>query len=56
MKPEAATKSQLAKRYKVHYNTFIKWIKAIPDLKLNPGQRVLTPKQVGIIYSHLGEP
>lgn len=56
MKPQAATKSQLAKQYKVHYNTFIKWIKTIPELKLSPGQRVLTPKQVEIIYFHLGEP
>ncbi|HEX7413063.1 MAG TPA: DUF4248 domain-containing protein [Bacteroidia bacterium] len=56
MKAAAKSKGQLAKDYKVHYNTFLKWIKKIPELKLTPLQRVLTPKQVEIIYNHLGEP
>jgi hypothetical protein len=56
MKAEAATKTQLAKQYKVHYNTFIKWLQLIPDFKVNPNQRTLTPKQVETIYNHLGEP
>ncbi|MEO6731920.1 MAG: DUF4248 domain-containing protein [Ferruginibacter sp.] len=56
MKAQTATKTQLAKHYKVHYNTFIKWLKMIPELELNPTQRILTPKQVQIIYNHLGEP
>jgi predicted transcriptional regulator len=56
MKAETATKTQLAKQYKVNYNTFIKWLKMIPELGLTPNQRVLTPKQVQAIYNHLGEP
>ena len=56
MKAETSTKTQLARQYKVHYGTFIKWLKMIPDLKLAKGQRLLTPKQVELIYKHLGEP
>jgi hypothetical protein len=56
MKAAASTKTELARKYKVHYNTFTKWLKLIPDLKLNPRQRILTPKQVSMIYDHLGEP
>lgn len=56
MKASAATKTQLAQQYKVNYNTFIKWIKMIPELGLTQKQRILTPKQVQTIYYHLGEP
>lgn len=56
MKAQSSTKTQLAQQYKVHYNTFIKWLKLIPDLGLTDKQRILTPKQVQIIYNHLGEP
>ncbi len=56
MKAETSTKTQLAKQYKVNYNTFIKWLKLIPELGLTPKQRILTPKQVQLIYNHLGEP
>lgn len=56
MKANTATKTQLAAQYKVHYNTFLKWLKMIPELNLDSKQRILTPKQVQIIYNHLGEP
>ncbi|MEJ7821513.1 MAG: DUF4248 domain-containing protein [Chitinophagaceae bacterium] len=56
MKAETSTKTQLAKQYKVHYSTFIKWLQLIPDLNLSTKQRSLTPKQVQLIYNHLGEP
>lgn len=56
MKIEAITKTKLSKKYKVAYNTFIKWIKKIPGLNLDPKQRVLTPKQVQQIIEHCGEP
>ena len=56
MKPETATKTQLAKQYKVNYSTFSKWLKMIPELQLDAKLRILTPKQVQIIYNHLGEP
>jgi transposase len=53
---KAYSKTELARLYQVHYDTFIKWIKAIPELKLNSKQRILTPKQVETIFKHLGEP
>ena len=56
MKAETASKTQLAIKYKVSYNTFIKWLRMIPELELNPKKRLLTPKQVQIVYNHLGEP
>ncbi len=56
MKPKASTKTELAKMYKVHYDTFAKWLKSVPELNLLPTQRVLTPKQVKKIFDHLGEP
>ncbi len=51
-----ATRNQLAKRYGVSPETFKKWLIKIPDLSLDIRDRVLTPKQVGIIIEHLGEP
>ncbi len=56
MKPTAQNKTQLAAQYNVHYSTFSKWLKIIPGLRLTSKQRLLTPKQVGLIYQHLGEP
>lgn len=53
---KSATRSQLAIRYGVCADTFKKWITMIPTLDIRPNQRVLTPKQVTIIYQHLGEP
>lgn len=52
----AATRSQLARQYNVHYKTFANWLKMIPDLKINPRQKVLTPNQVAKIYEYLGAP
>lgn len=51
-----STRNQLAKLYGVSPETFKKWLVKIPDLSLDTGYRVLTPKQVGIIIKHLGEP
>jgi hypothetical protein len=50
------SKSQLAKKYGVNYNTFKKWLMAIPEIKIVPTKRLLTPKDVEIIYKHLGLP
>lgn len=49
-------KTQLAKMYKVSYPTFKTWLKLVPDLGLQPTQRILTPKQVEKIFKHHGEP
>ena len=51
-----STKKELAALYGVHYNTFIKWLKQIPELSLNSKRRILTPKQIEIIYEELGHP
>ena len=51
---KALTKKQLAIDYGVSYTTFLKWIKNIPELQLDPKQRLLTPKQIDIIYETLG--
>jgi len=50
------TKLGMAKKYGVAYNTFNKWINRIPDIGLTPKQRILTPKQIEIIYRELGCP
>ena len=51
---QSLTKKQLSIIYGVSYSTFLKWIKNIPELKLDPKQRLLTPKQIDIIYESLG--
>ena len=51
-----ATKTQLALQYGVSYNTFLKWLKEVPDLKLKPKQRILTPLQISKVFKHLGDP
>jgi hypothetical protein len=49
------TKKKLAIMYGVSYNTFMKWLSAIPELNL-PKYVSLTPKQVKSIMEFLGEP
>ena len=53
---KTASKSELARLYKVHLNTFSKWLKSVPGLDLKRYQRILTPKQVQLVFEHLGEP
>ncbi len=55
-KVTTSNKTELAKRYSVSYSTFIKLLKEVPGLNLHPKLRTLTPKQVALIYDHLGEP
>lgn len=50
------TKKELSKKYLVSYSTFIKWLQSIPELNLSVNQRILTPKQINIIYENIGEP
>jgi len=50
------SKSQLAKKYGVSYNTFKKWLIAIPEITITASKRLLTPKEVEIIYKYLGIP
>jgi len=50
------SKIQLARKYGVSYNTFKKWLMAIPEIKIDSTKRLLTPKDVEIIYKYLGKP
>lgn len=52
------TKKELAVIYQVSYGTFLRWLKQIPELSENniSKRRLLTPKDIKIIYSELGEP
>lgn len=53
---ESQSKSQLSRRFKVSLPTFNSWLELIPDLNLVKNKRILTPKQVEMVFSHLGEP
>lgn len=56
MKIKSSTRTQLAASYNVSLATLNKWLKKIEGLKIEPNTRILTPKQVEIIFLHLGEP
>lgn len=47
---------QLANLYGVHPATLTQWIKKIAGLKERKRNKVYTPKDQQIIYSHLGNP
>ena len=53
---KALTRTELADMYGITYPTLVKWIKDIPGLGLDPRKRILTPKQVGLVIEHLGNP
>jgi hypothetical protein len=50
------TRTQLAQQYQVCLPTFNRMLAKIPNFILDKKSRLLTPKQIGIIYQHLGEP
>ncbi len=50
------TLTTLAHAYNVHINTLKKWIDNYPEIELNPNCRVLTPKQVEVIFDKTGKP
>ena len=53
---ERITKKVLAEQYSVSVKTINNWLKPIKGLELKTNVRILTPKQVELIYKHLGEP
>ena len=55
-KISSITKSALAVKYNIHVNTLREWLKGVPNLEMKPFQKVLNPKQLELIYEHLGEP
>lgn len=50
------TRRQLAREYGVSYDTLNKWLAKVPGLTLEKYQCLLSPKQLELIYNHLGEP
>lgn len=50
------TRTQIAQKYQVCLPTLNKMLSQIPDFVLDKSSRILTPKQVTIIFEHLGEP
>jgi hypothetical protein len=56
MASKIITKKELSIKYGVSYNTFMKWIKNIPELNISKDRRLLTPKQIDTIYEMLGQP
>ena len=56
MESKIITKKELSIKYGVSYNTFMKWIKNIPELNISKDRRLLTPKQIDTIYEMLGQP
>lgn len=50
------TRKMLALLYEVSYNTFKRRLAEIDKLDISKHQRVLTPKQIEVIFDRLGEP
>lgn len=53
---QSYTQYQLRKRYGVSYKTWIKWLEPIQAQLGELKGKCYTPKQVKIIFDHLGEP
>lgn len=58
---KAMSKTQLANCYSIGTATLLKWVNSMPKdtlkkLKYPDRNAILTPKQVEIIVTHLGEP
>lgn len=57
MKLQSKNLSVLKNEYGVSVKTLKKWLHKIPDLKVDGRDtRDYTPKEVGMIYRHLGIP
>jgi transposase len=52
---KAYSKKEMTNMYGIHRFTFLKWIKKIPEIEINR-KRLFTPKEVEIIFNHLGPP
>ena len=50
------TRTQIALKYNVCLKTLNKMLVLIPNYTIDKSVRVLSPKQVSIIFEHLGEP
>ena len=50
------SKKQLAIKYGINYKTLWSWLSMIPELELDKRKRLLTPKQLEIIFEKIGIP
>lgn len=50
------TKSSLASKFGISRATLAKRLKNIPGLKLKRNAKIITPKQLELIYNELGKP
>jgi hypothetical protein len=50
------SKKQLAIKYGINYKTLRSWLSMIPELELDKRKRLLTPKQLEIIFEKIGIP
>ena len=55
-KNRAMTRTQLASHYGVCLATFNKMLVKIPDFTFDKSSRILTPKVINTIITHLGDP
>ena len=56
IKPRAMSKKELATSYNICVRTLNKWIAKFPEIVLDENTKILTPEQVKMIYSKIGEP
>ncbi|MES2620344.1 MAG: hypothetical protein V4615_05780 [Bacteroidota bacterium] len=56
MKAATSTFSNLATEYGVTVRTLKRWLSDYKDLNIKHGQKILTPKQVRLIFDKIGEP
>ena len=50
------TRTQIAQKFNVCLKTLNKMLALIPNFSIDRKIRILSPKQVSIIFEHLGEP
>ena len=53
---KATNKKTLAQNFGISVTTMAKWLKQVPELNLTKGQRVLSPKQISILFQYFGNP
>jgi len=50
------TRTELSHLYGVSYNTMLKLLADVPDIRLKKGQRIIFPVDLAKIYLYLGKP
>jgi hypothetical protein len=50
------SKKDLMRVYKISYPTLRRWLKSVPGLDLSIKKSYFTPRELELIYSHIGKP